>query len=749
VINIMNQTLRVKLQKVMMPSFHRDATPATKSGFLRYLWYVLIMRALFSAFLSDVSAADPPQMKGQRRIETFDYRGVTLDGGHARLMLDETKEYYLRIPNDDLLKGFRQRAGHNAPGRDLGGWYTPDTFHVFGQIVSGLSRIYAATRDPTCREKVDALISEWDSCIADDGYFYASAKPNAPHYIYDKIVGGLVDASIYCENRKALKSLRRITVWAETNLEQSRRVGDTSTEWYTLSENLYRAYRVTGEQTYRDFAKKWEYPEYWDIYARQADPFAVRPGGGRNDAYHAYSHVNTLGGAGMAFLVTGEPQYLQVLRNAYDYFQDHQCFATGGYGPDEQILPQEPLVARLGTSANTFETQCGTWAGFKLVKHLITLTGDAKYGDWAERLLINGLGATIPMGADGRVMYYSNYNSSGGQKRNTDFGWSCCTGTRPQAVADVCDLVYFHDADSLYCNLFTPSHVIWQQGSTTVVVKQRTRFPDDDIVEFSVETDSPAEFSLKIRSPGWLASEPVVKVNGDPQTSKVDEFHWITLRRNWLTGDSVSMKLPMSLQSKPLIAGKSYPTAITYGPVVLAARAADSRFIQHVDFANLSQSLTRVDGESLTWRLRSDPEVLLRPFYAYQEGETYYLYLDPSSIWRIPFRSVTFGGHWNEAAPFRFTNSVGATAEYTFEGTGIRWLGYRFDDAGRARVTIDGQQVDVVSQYGPGRDLPFDWSHQDLKPGKHTIKLTLIEDKDAASRDRFINVAGFEIIPVK
>jgi hypothetical protein len=224
-----------------------------------------------------VPADEAPRTQGRRQIETFDYRGARLDDGHPLLMLDEVKEYYLRIPTDDLLKGFRQRAGHPAPGHDLGGWYTSDTFHVFGQIVSGLARLYAASGDPACRDKVNALVAEWTKCIAADGYFYALPKPNAPHYIYDKIVGGLVDAYLYCDNREAMKSLSRITEWAEQHLERSRRVGDTSTEWYTLSENLYRAYLATGDPRYRDFAAVWEYSEYWNTYARRADPFAKRP----------------------------------------------------------------------------------------------------------------------------------------------------------------------------------------------------------------------------------------------------------------------------------------------------------------------------------------------------------------------------------------------------------------------------------------------------------------------------------------
>ncbi len=690
--------------------------------------------------------ADAPRAKGRRQIESFDYRGVTLDDGHPRLMLDETKEYYLRIPNDDLLKGFRQRAGHPAPGRDLGGWYTSDTFHIFGQIVSGLARLHAASGDPACRRKVDVLLAEWAKCIASDGYFYAAPKPNAPHYIYDKMVGGLVDAYLYCGNGEALNSLNRITAWAERNLERSRRVGDTSTEWYTLSENLYRAYLATGDARYRDFAAVWEYPEYWDIYLRRADPFATRPGGQRSDAYHAYSHVNTLGGAGTAFLVTGEPRYLNILRNAYDYLQEHQCFATGGYGPDEQILPRDPLLARLGTSANTFETQCGTWAAFKMVKHLITLTGEARYGDWAERLLINAIGASIPMTADGCVMYYSNYNVHGAQKRNCDFGWSCCAGTRPQAVADVCDLIYFHDAENLYVNLFTPSHVKWSHGGAHVTLRQLTRFPDEETVEFAVETDHTVDFGLKIRVPSWLARSPTTKLNGEPATLMKDPARWMTLRRNWNNGDRLRVTLPMRLWHSPMVTRTNYPSAILYGPVVLAARAPDAHFVEKLDLTQVDRELTRAEGESLTWRLKANPAVLMRPFSAYKEGEPYYLYIDPAAIWQIPPRSVTFHGRWNDSAQFRFTNAVGATAEATFEGTGIRWLGFRFDDAGRAAVLIDGKAVATVSQYGPGRDLPFDWSHKHLRPGRHTIKLTLLEEKDSASSGRYINVAGFEIL---
>ena len=132
----------------------------------------------------------------------------------CKRQVDAAREDYLRIPNDDLLKGFRRRAGKPAPGADLGGWYSSDIFHVFGQILSGLARLHAATGDPACREKAEALLAGWAECIEPDGYFYYSRKPNAPHYIYDKMVGGLTDMVLFCDSKLAAESLAKITGWA-------------------------------------------------------------------------------------------------------------------------------------------------------------------------------------------------------------------------------------------------------------------------------------------------------------------------------------------------------------------------------------------------------------------------------------------------------------------------------------------------------------------------------------------------------
>jgi len=136
----------------------------------------------------------------------------------------------------------------------------------------------------------------------------------------------------------------------------------------------------------------------------------------------------------------------------------------------------------------------------------------------------------------------------------------------------------------------------------------------------------------------------------------------------------------------------------------------------------------------------------VRPFYSFAQGEVYFAYWDPKTGSRIPHQIVKFTGKWWDAAIFRDSNQVGDTAECTFQGTGIRWLGRRFDDGGYAQVSIDGKVIATVSQYGPGRELPFDWSIRGLPFGMHSIKLRVAAAKPPKSKDRYLNVIGFEMV---
>lgn len=705
----------------------------------------MFLVTLGAVALPGANVLEPPSTPVRLAIEPFNYHGVSIDDGPLRHQVDAAREDYLRIPNDDLLKGFRKRAGRPAPGADLGGWYSSDIFHVFGQILSGLARLYAVTGDPSCREKAEALLRGWAECIEPDGYFYYSRKPNAPHYIYDKMVGGLADLIVHCDSKLAGESLAKITAWASKNLDRSNAYAFGGTEWYTLSENLYRAYAATGDRTYRDFAAVWHYSEYWDIFARRGDLFGDRGNGRRTDAYHAYSHVNTLGGAAQAYLHSGEQHFLETILQAHDDLSAKQCFATGGFGPDEQLLPRAAWRRKTDYCHNSFETQCGAFAVFKLCKYLMTITGNARYGDWIERLAYNGIAATIPMSPNGLVFYYSDYSGLGGVKHNHFDGWSCCTGTRPMALADLHDLVYFHDQKDLYVNLFVPSTVVWIRPGSAVRVQQHTRFPETESTELTIVSKATASFGLKLRAPGWLAGPISVAVNGQPVAAPVDRRGWVVIDRNWQDGDRVAVRLPMKFDVRPLDAQAPFPAVIMRGPVALAVRSTGRNPGGILREGDLEHALIASDGEPLCYHVRRDGELLVRPFYIVKQGELYYLYLDPN---RYSHRAARFSGTgWRESEASRYNDRPGSSVTFEFNGRGIRWIGYRFDDAGTAELRLDGKAVGRVDQYAAGRNLPFEWRKEGLAAGTHLLTITILDEKPEHSKGRYMNVAGFEVIP--
>ena len=105
--------------------------------------------------------------------------------------------------------------------------------------------------------------------------------------------------------------------------------------------------------------------------------------------------------------------------------------------------------------------------------------------------------------------------------------------------------------------------------------------------------------------------------------------------------------------------------------------------------------------------------------------------------------NIYFKNNWNKIGTFYCSKSIGDTAEYLFEGRSISWIGRWYDDAGKAKVEIDGKEVAVVDQYGPLRDKPFRWKYTNLNPGQHKIIITILREKNPRSKDNWINIKKF------
>ena len=526
---------------------------------------------------------------GQQPLKEFGYGDVTLNSVLHEKQLRETHTVLMELSEDSLLKPFRQMVGMPAPGADLGGWYhydpdyDPNTVVVgfapaatFGQWVSALARSYAIDGSPATREKVMRLNRLYAQTISSDFY----VKNRFPAYCYDKLVCGLIDSHLYVGDPDAYPILEHTTNTALPHLpgkaiEHGQRwrenpaEGYTWDESYTISENLFLAYQRGAGERYRTLGAQYLDDEYYDPLAEGSNILG---------GHHAYSYVNSLCSAMQAYLTLGSAKHLRAASNAFEMLKA-QSFATGGWGPDEQLRAPDSgeVAASLTGTHSSFETPCGSYAHFKLTRYLLRVTRDSHYGDSMECVMYNTILGAKPLLADGSTFYYADCNFHG-RKIYKDVHWPCCSGTLPQVAADYRINAYFNDADGVYVNLFIPSTLRWKQHGSQVSLTQTSGYPSDGAVRFDITVSKAMDFAIHLRIPAWAEGASIL-VNGKPVPGSDVPGKFATIRRTWKTGDRIEMDFPMRLRLEAIDAQHPQTVALLCGPLVLFAIADAPRAV--------------------------------------------------------------------------------------------------------------------------------------------------------------------------
>lgn len=95
--------------------------------------------------------------------------------------------------------------------------------------------------------------------------------------------------------------------------------------------------------------------------------------------------------------------------------------------------------------------------------------------------------------------------------------------------------------------------------------------------------------------------------------------------------------------------------------------------------------------------------------------------------------SITYTGSWDTfdsesdyAGTETFSSQLGDACEFTFYGTGIRYIGSRQENTGRVKIYMDGElqeEVDTYNNLGDQMKQSVIYSVQGLQKGTHTIRL--------------------------
>lgn len=525
-------------------------------------------------------------------LEEFRYDQVAVLGTRQLQQRENVLSVLASLNDDSLLYPFRAMSGKPAPGASLRGWYEwlPNyDFHrdtgglapgaTFGQWTSALTRFYQQSRfgdvagDAQLAERplrLNKLLAE----SIGSGYF---EKTLFPAYSYDKLVVGLMDAHHLADDATAITTLDRITDFATPSLPGRAIPRDTQwkvgkgIEWmwdesYTVPENLYLVSAMGAGPRYKRMAAQYlEDATYFEPLSRNVNVLPDR---------HAYSYVNALCSGMQAYLTGGSEMHLKAVQNAFAMLEA-QSYATGGWGSTELLKKPgtDEVYKSLSSTHNGFETPCGSYAHMKLTRYLLRATRDGKYGDSMERVMLNTVLGVLPLTQDGQSFYHSDYNYVG-KRVYSNVIWPCCSGTLPQVVADYGINSYLREPGAVWVNLYQPSKLRWMEGGKQIELEQHGDYLADETVRIRITSASPASFALRLRIPAWAGSGATLMVNQRPATV-APQKGFTTIDRTWRSGDTVELRLPMSLRLEAIAAdgGPEHPetVALLYGPLVLFA----------------------------------------------------------------------------------------------------------------------------------------------------------------------------------
>ncbi|SDK63550.1 hypothetical protein SAMN04487898_11038 [Pedobacter sp. ok626] len=604
----------------------------------------------------------PGQHKGKFAIEdqlkpavySFDLDAVRLLDSRFKQNMEREQKWLATIDTKRLLHSFRTNAGiydENEGGyfeiKKLAGWESLDCElrgHSTGHILSALALMYASTGDNQYKLKADSLVSglaEVQQVLNQNGYL--SAFPQelinrnmqgkrvwAPWYTLHKIYSGLIDQYLYCNNRLALETVKKMASWAYQKLQivtPQQRSLMLRNEFGGINESFYNLYTITGNPEDQWLAEFFYHNEMLDPLKEGKDILEKK---------HANTYIPKLIGLSRNYEIEGKGEGDKIARFFWETVNDHHSFATGSNSDKEKFFKPDHQSAHL--TGYTGES-CNVYNMLKLSRHLFSHTADVKYADYYEKALYNHiLGQQDP--ETGMIAYFLPMLPGAHKVYSTaDSSFWCCVGSGFENQAKYGEAIYYHTEKEVYVNLFIASELDWKEKGFKL--KQETTFPETGKMKFSILQSPGLQMGLQIRYPSWALNGALLKVNGKVLPVKQKPGSYLLISRKWKVGDNVEVDFPMSLRT---VATNDDPdvAAIVYGPIVLAGEMGTAGMKSPAPFSdpklyndyytydykvpsgivtsltlkkdNLNISVRPVAGKPLTFRTLKEG-ILLRPLY--------------------------------------------------------------------------------------------------------------------------------------
>lgn len=524
-----------------------------------------------------------------RKVNSFHLNQIKLLESPFQNAQNLDIRYLLELDADRLMAPYRKEAGLAPKAENYTNWEnTGLDGHIGGHYVSALAQMYAATKDPRIKAKLDYALAELALCQeqSPDGYLcgvpggkamWAEIKAGniragsfdlnhkwVPLYNIHKTYNALRDAYIYTGNEEAKIMLIKLSDWAldlVSNLSDEQIQDMLRSEYGGLNETFADVAAITGDQKYLKLARQFSHETILNPLIKDEDQL---------NGMHANTQIPKIIGFKRVSEVSNNQEWLHASKFFWDTVVGGRTISIGGNSVREHFHPANDFSSMLADEEGP-ET-CNTYNMLRLTKMLYETSGESAYMDYYERALFNHiLSSQHP--ETGGLVYFTPMRS--GHYRvysqpHTSF-W-CCVGSGLENHARYGEMIYGHKNDSLYVNLFINSELNWSEKN--VEISQLTAFPENGKVSLKVNPKKSGKFTLLIRKPAWSNfDETTLNVNNKAVAKKLHDNYYV-VERNWKRGDVVNFEMPMHLNLMQL-PDQSQNYSVLYGPIVLGAEVGN------------------------------------------------------------------------------------------------------------------------------------------------------------------------------
>jgi len=537
--------------------------------------------------LAALAACRAPLCAAAPVAETFALGDVRLLDSPFRRAMELNATYLLSIDPDRLLHNTRKYAGLAPKGEIYGGWeYMGIAGHTLGHYLTALSQQYAATGDGRFSGRVAYIVSEMALCqvLYGDGYIGALPPlelqtlrdfrkgivelqgPHAfangawvPWYTEHKVLKGLTDAWVLCNNAQARDVALRMADWVDAvtaGLTPEQDQAMLSVEHGGMMDVLVQIYTLTGNPRYLATSRRFYHRAVLDpLLARQDN----LPG------LHANTQIPKVIGEARTYEATGDADGRAISTYFWDLVANHYSFVIGGNSQNEHFFPEADEARHL--TADTAET-CNTYNMLKLTEHVFGWDPKVEYADFYERALYNDILASQEPKL-GMFTYFMSLEPGLFKTYSSPFdSFWCCVGTGMENHTKYGEAIYFHGADTLYVNLFIPSELSWPGKG--LGIRQQTNYPESGRTVLTVTSAPSTPLSIRVRCPAWAAGPVALELNGQALPVAGTPGTYASVTRRWNAGDRLAVEIPMAVRTEAMH-GSPNKIAFLYGPVVLAA----------------------------------------------------------------------------------------------------------------------------------------------------------------------------------